>query len=30
MTTHGQTESTSAAIEARDIGLTYPDGTEAV
>ena len=30
MTNHKQTESASAAIEARDIGFTYLDGTEAV
>jgi ABC-2 type transport system ATP-binding protein len=30
MTNHIQTESASAAIEARDIDFMYPDGTEAV
>lgn len=30
MTPHEPTESASAAIEARDIGFTYSDGTEAV
>lgn len=30
MTTHESTESDSTAIEAREIGFTYPDGTEAI